>query len=62
MKKAAPPKPPRQPKELPDIHFRITAAEYRHLQAVAKSMDRSVAYLIAKIVREWIERQPNETS
>jgi len=55
VKKGETAKPQRPPNPLPDIHFRITAAEYRHLQAVAKAMDRSVAYLIAKIVREWIE-------
>jgi len=43
--------------ERPDIHFRITRKEYQHLQAVAKAMDRSVSFLIAKIVHEWIENQ-----
>jgi hypothetical protein len=39
----------------PDIHFRITKQQYKYLQSVAKAMDRSTAYLIAKIVTEWIE-------
>ena len=52
MKKA---EPKQGEPRLPSIHFRITATEYRHLQAVAKAMDRSVAYLITKIVREWLE-------
>ena len=43
--------------ERPDIHFRISAKDYRHLQGVAKAMDRSVSYLIEKIVKEWIEQQ-----
>lgn len=38
----------------PDVHFRISRAEYEHLQRVAKAMDRSVSYLIEKIVKEWI--------
>jgi len=62
VKKGEPPKPQRPPNPLPDIHFRITAAEYRHLQAVAKAMDRSVAYLIAKIVREWLEGHGGESA
>lgn len=52
---ADPRKRPANP--LPDVHFRITAAEYRQLQAVARNLDRSVAYLITKIVREWLENQ-----
>ena len=48
-------KKPPHPK--PDIHFRISRADYEHLQRVAKVMDRSVSYLIEKIVKEWIANQ-----
>lgn len=57
----AEPKAPREPNPLPDVHFRITASEYRHLQAVARNMDRSVAYLITKIVREWLTHDDEST-
>jgi len=50
MKKAAP------KDRLPSIHFRITAEEYRHLQSVAKTMERPVSYLVAQIIRDWINK------
>jgi hypothetical protein len=64
MKKGEESKPQRPANPNPNIHFRITPAEYRHLQGVAKAMDRSVAWLIADIVRKWIEARSgasNET-
>jgi predicted transcriptional regulator len=55
MKKTAP-----KPAAKPDIHFRLTAEDYRFLQQVAERMDRSMSYLIEKIIREWIEAAKKE--
>ena len=44
----------------PDIHFRLTAGDYRFLQQVAERMDRSMSYLIEKIIKEWIEAAKKE--
>jgi hypothetical protein len=44
----------KKPPPKPDIHFRVTSADYQYLQEVAKAMDRSVSYLIERIVKEWI--------
>jgi len=40
----------------PSIHFRISPDEYRYLQSVAEKTDRPESYLIAQIVREWIDK------
>jgi predicted DNA-binding protein len=53
MKKAGPTEP--KPR-IPSIHFRISAEHYEYLQKIAKQMDRPVSYLIAQIVREWINK------
>ena len=42
------------PAKKPDIHFRLSRSNYEHLQRVAQAMDRSVAWLIEKIVNDWI--------
>ena len=39
----------------PDIHFRIPKEDYIYIQGVAKSLDRSAAYLIADIVTKWVQ-------
>lgn len=44
----------------PYIHFRVTAEEYRYLRDVAEAMDRSVSYLMASIIRDWIAKQKGE--
>jgi len=41
----------------PDIHFRVSRDEYRQLQAVAEKLDRSIAYLMTQIVKDWLNNQ-----
>ena len=41
----------------PDIHFRVPRAASDHLQETAREMDRSVSWLVAKIVMDWIASQ-----
>lgn len=50
----------KKPPIKPDIHFRISAAHYKYLQEMAKQMDRSISYLIEKIVKEWVETHAQE--
>lgn len=45
----------------PDVHFRLTTEQHKYLQAAAKAQDRSVSYLIAQIVGEWIEKSKLKT-
>jgi hypothetical protein len=42
----------------PDIHFRASRDVYNYLVQVAKDQDRSLAYVVAGIVRHWIEANP----
>ena len=39
----------------PDIHFRISKEDYAYIQATAKALDRSAAWLIADIVTKWVQ-------
>ena len=50
-----------------DIHCRLTPSQYAEIKRIAKEMDRSVNYLVRKIVRDWLiheapKHDPNLTS
>lgn len=52
----------RAPNPQPDVHFRLTQSEFQHVKKVAKKRDRSVAYVISGIVREWLNKNEDENS
>jgi hypothetical protein len=60
VKVIATPKSRKQP-ALADIHFRVTPAEFKQLQAYADKMDRSLSYLITKVVRDWMKSLSDPT-
>jgi predicted transcriptional regulator len=43
-----------------DVHCRLTLEEAQRLRELAQKEDRSVSYLMARILREWIAKQHKE--
>jgi hypothetical protein len=39
------------------IWLRLTSSEKEEIEAIAKRDDRSTAYMLARIVRDWLEEQ-----
>lgn len=42
------------------VHFRMKPEEYVRLKALAKAEDRSVAYVCARTLRQWLGKNPTK--